>query len=257
MTTSSIIRPQEDSQYEDSTSSRRARSRGAPNDYLARAGNAPASLYDDAANKFAEIWGSSRVQAARWFMVALACIVLSIVCVITTASLFPLKEIRPWFVEYNTSTGIVNRPVEIVQVDPNIAVVKAELARWVEAVYTIDPLRSSELLRWANVRAADKAITQFAEFRTRERIFERIRKEPEMVRQVKVTAVEASKKGTAFVYVTTTERVGVSEPSPDKIHKYRVTLNYKLVPQTQEADLLANPLGLFVTYFADAEERSL
>ncbi len=36
----------------------------------------------------------------------------------------------------------------------------------------------------------------------------------------------------------------------------RVTLNYRLVPPTQEADLLTNPLGLYVTFFSDIEERA-
>lgn len=258
MSTSPILRTPEHEAcvFEDLEALQSRRSRADGGDYLKRAGNTPPALFDDAANKFAEIWGSSSVQAGRWFLVALVAIALAIACVIATVSLLPLKEVRPYVIEVNPTSGLVNRPVEVVRVDPNIAVVKAELARWTEAVYAIDPLRSSELLRWANTRAADKAVSQFAEFRSRERVFERIRKEPEMVRQVKVTAVDASQKGTAFIFLATTERVGIGEPSPDKTRKFRVTLNYKLVTQTQEADLLSNPLGLFVTFFADAEERS-
>jgi type IV secretory pathway component VirB8 len=228
-----------------------------PLDVLTKQSNTPAAVYEKGAAKFAEIYGSSKVEAARWFLMAILASLLAITAVATLAVVTPLKEVRPWVVEINPTTGIVNRPVQVERIDPNMAVVKAELARWVEAVYTIDPLRSSQLLRWANSRAADKAVGQFTEFRARERIFERIRGEADMVREVKVTAVDASVRGTAFIFITTTERVGSAPPAADKIRRYRVTLNYRLTPATQEADLLANPLGILVTFFSDAEERAL
>jgi type IV secretory pathway component VirB8 len=226
-------------------------------DYLHGGPNTPPSLHDGALNDFAEIYGSSKVEAGRWFLIALAAIGLAIAGMILVATMLPLKEVRPWVIEVNPTTGVVNRPIEIQRVDPNIAVVKAELARWAEAVYMIDPSRSSESLRWANARTADKAVGQFAEFRSRERIFERINREPDMVREVKVNAVDASQKGTAFIFLTTNERLGAAPPAADRSKRFRVTINYRLVPPTQEQDLLSNPLGLFVTFFADTEERPL
>jgi len=230
---------------------------GRPAAYLEQAANTPAAVYGKAGRDFAEIYGSSRVEATRWFLVALVALVLALGGLLTAASVLPLKEVRLWVLEVNPSTGVVNRPVEIQRVDPNLSVVKAELARWAEAVYAIDPARSSESLRWANARSADKAVGQFAEFRARERIFERIQREPDLVRQVRVTAVDASQQGTAFIYLTTSERVGAASPDPARTRRYRVTINYRLVPATQEGELLSNPLGLFVTFFADAEERAL
>lgn len=225
--------------------------------YFEKASNTPPSVYSQAMNDFAEIYGSSKVEATRWFLIALVCSLVGLVGLITAATVFPLKEIRLWVLEVNPNTGVANRPVEVQRIDPNIAVVKAELARWAEAVYAIDPSRSSEALKWANARTAEKALGQFAEFRSRERIFERIQREPELVRQVRVTAVDASQAGTAFIFLTTTERVGSAPPDPAKTKRFRVTINYRLVPPTQEGELLANPLGLFVTFFADTEERSL
>jgi len=225
--------------------------------YLKNGPNTPVSLYDDAAGKFAEIWGSSKVGEARMFLLAAACVLVGLAGLATTLTVLPLKQIVPWVVEVNPVSGVVNRPVEVLRIDPNVAVIKAELARWAEAVYSIDPNRTSEQLRWANLRTADKAVSQFAEFRSRERIFERINREPELVREVRVTAVDVSQRGTAFIFLTTTERVGPATPSPDKVKKWRITLNYKMVAATQEKDILANPLGLYVTFFSDIEERAL
>ena len=227
-----------------------------PAAYLQSAANTPASVYEQAEGKFAEIYGSAMVTSNRLFVVSFGCIVVALASVASVATIFPLKEVRPWVVEVNPTSGVVNKPVQIDHVDANMAVIKSELARWVEAVYMIDPLRTQEALRWANARAANKGVQQFAEFRAREKIYERMRAEPDMVREAKVTAVDASRKGTAFIYVTTTERVGAAPPTPDKIKRVRVTLNYALVPPTTEEALLANPLGLFVTFFSDAEERA-
>jgi type IV secretory pathway TrbF-like protein len=224
--------------------------------YLHTGANTPPSLYDKAREQFVEIYGSAQVSSARMFLISVGCIVLGLASVASLAFVLPLKTVTGFLVPVNPD-GTVNRPVEVQRVDPNTAVIKAELGRWAEAVYAIDPLRSSELLRWANARTADKGVTQFGEFRARERIFERMSREPDMVREVKVTAVDVSQKGTAFVFLTTTERLGAGAPAPDKVKKFRVTLNYRLLPPTQEKDLLANPLGLFVTQFSDVEERAL
>jgi type IV secretory pathway TrbF-like protein len=224
--------------------------------YLKSAPNTPASLYEQAEGKFAEIYGSALVSANRSFLVAFGCIIVALASIASVATIFPLKEVRPWVVEVDPTSGVVNKPVQIERIDPNTAVVKSELARWAEAVYMIDPLRSSEALRWANARTAEKAVGQFTEFRARERIYERMRTEPDMVREAKMAAVDVSRKGTAFIYVTTSERLGAGAPEPAKARRIRVTLNYRLVPPTQEADLLANPLGLYVTFFSDTEERA-
>jgi type IV secretory pathway component VirB8 len=224
--------------------------------YLHTARNTPASLYEQAEGKFAEIYGSALVSANRSFLVACGCILVALASIASVASIFPLKEVRPWVVEVNPGSGVVNKPVQIDRIDPNMAVVKSELARWAEAVYAIDPLRTAEALRWANARSADKAVAQFAEFRARERIYERMRSEPDMVREAKVAAVDVSRKGTAFIYVVTSERAGAGGADPARSRRMRVTLNYRLVPPTQEAELLANPLGLYVTFFSDTEERA-
>ncbi|MEJ8838097.1 type IV secretion system protein [Ramlibacter sp. AN1133] len=223
---------------------------------LQSAPNTPASLYQQAEGKFAEIYGSALVSANRSFLVACGCIIVALASIASVATILPLKEVRPWVVEVNPASGVVNKPVQIDRIDPSTAVVKSELARWAEAVYAIDPLRSGEALRWANARSADKAVAQFAEFRARERIYERMRSEPDMVREAKVAAVDVSRKGTAFIYVITSERVGAGGPEPARSRRMRVTLNYRLLPPTQEAELLANPLGLYVTFFSDTEERA-
>jgi type IV secretion system protein TrbF len=219
--------------------------------------NTPVAQFERAKQEFAEIYGSAVVGQARMFLLAIIAFVLLGASLLLLGFIFPLKEVRPWVVEVNPSTGVVNRPVQVEKVSPNVAVIRTELARWVEAVFMIDPLRSGEALRWANERAAEKAVAQFAEFRGRERIYDRMRTEPEMIREAKVIAVDASRDGTAFIFVTTSERSGSGAVPQDRVKRWRVTLNYRTSPATQEAALLANPLGLYVTFFSVTEERAL
>lgn len=218
--------------------------------------NAPVAAYEIGAAKFAEIYGSSMVSSNRMFLLSVIFGLITILAVGAVISLAPLKEVAPWVIEFNPTTGVMNKPVEVQKIAPNIAVVKAELARWAEAVYTIDPLRTNDLFKYANVRSRDKAITQFTEFRVRERVFERMQREPGLVREVKVASVDASQKGLAFVFLTTTERAGREEVGEGKVKRYRLTLHYQIDPPKKEEDLLVNPLGIYVVFFNEAEERA-
>lgn len=219
--------------------------------------NTPAAQFDRAKQEFAEIYGSAQVGQARMFLLAVVSFALAGASILLVATILPLKEVRPWVVEVNPTTGVINRPVQIEKVTPNVAVIRSELARWVEAVFMIDPIRSGEALRWANERAAEKAVAQFAEFRGRERIYDRMRLEPDMVREAKVTAVDVSRDGTAFIFVTTSERLAGGVVPPERVKRWRVTLNYRLSPATQEVAMLANPLGIYTTFFSVTEERAL
>lgn len=220
--------------------------------------NTPPSMQSKGEQEFSEIYGSSMVQSQRWFLFAMLSMVLAIAATVTVFSVMPLKEVKPWLVEYNSSTGVVSRPVEVQKVAPDKAVILAEMARWIEAIYTIDPLRSTDLLRWANTRAADKAVGQFADFRQRERIYERMRAEPTMTREVRIKTADGEQPGTAFFYITTTERTaGTTTVGKDQVKNYRVTLHYKQIDIKTQEEMFANPTGLMITYFSDAVERAL
>lgn len=221
---------------------------------LASAPNTPLAVYETGAARFAEIYGSSMVSSNRMFVISIACVLLSGMALMVVLMLFPLKTIQSWVVEVNPANGLVSKPIEVQKIAPSIAVVKSELARWAEAVYTLDVIRTPELYKWANARARDKAIPQFSEFRVREKSYERLQKDASLFRDVKVTSVDASQSGIAFVFLTTTERQGTGE---DVIKKnIRLTLHYVLDAPKTESDLLANPLGIYVVFFNESEERA-
>lgn len=218
--------------------------------------NTPTSVYENGANKFAEIYGSPLVNSARFFAISVASLLLAITAVGAVMVLVPLKEVTPYVIEVNPGSGLVNKPIEVEKISPNIAVVKAELARWAEAVYTIDPLRTNDLFKYANVRSRGKAIAQFSEFRAREQVFARLQREAGLVREVRVSSVDASQTGVAFIFLKTLERTGNQSVEDGSVKRYRLTIHYQLDSPREEAALLANPLGLYVNFFNEAEERA-
>ena len=225
-------------------------------DDIRRLPNTPTSAYEDGANKFAEIYGSAMVNSGRLFAITVVALLLAITAVGAVMVLTPLKEVTPYVIEVNSGSGLVNKPIEVQKITPNIAVVKAELARWAEAVYTIDPLRTNDLFKYANVRSRGKAIAQFSEFRAREQVFARLQREAGLVREVQVSSVDASQTGVAFIFLKTLERTGNQSAEDSKVKRYRLTLHYQLDSPREEAALLANPLGLYVNFFNEAEERA-
>lgn len=225
-------------------------------DDIRRLPNTPTSAYEDGANKFAEIYGSAMVNSGRLFVITVVSMLLAITAVGAVMVLTPLKEVTPYVIEVNSGSGLVNKPIEVQKITPNIAVVKAELGRWAEAVYTIDPLRTNDLFKYANVRSRGKAIAQFAEFRAREQVFARLQREAGLVREVQVSSVDASQTGVAFIFLKTLERTGNQSAEDSKVKRYRLTLHYQLDSPREEAALLANPLGLYVNFFNEAEERA-
>ncbi|EKD97338.1 MAG: hypothetical protein ACD_23C00966G0005 [uncultured bacterium] len=218
--------------------------------------NTPTSVYEDGANKFAEIYGSAMVNSGRFFVISVVSLLLAITAVGAVMVLTPLKEVTPYVIEVNPGSGLVNKPIEVQKITPNIAVVKAELARWAEAVYTIDPLRTNDLFKYANVRSRGKAIAQFSEFRAREQVFTRLQREAGLVREVHVSSVDASQTGVAFIFLKTLERTGNQSAEDSKVKRFRLTLHYQLDSPREETALLANPLGLYVNFFNEAEERA-
>lgn len=201
---------------------------------------------------FAELFGDPQANAARWFVATLALGVVVAAQAIAIFRMLPLKQAVPYAVEY-TADGAVVRVVEAAAYHPTSAVLKSELARWVERLLVIDPYLSRENLRLSTRPLRGKAVSQHKDFVDSEAPFKRLLASPSLVRTARTSGVDVSQNGIAFVFVTTTERSGTGEAV---IRKWRFTVHYVLtVPDTEE-DILANPAGLNITHFERAQDLS-
>lgn len=205
---------------------------------------APAGLYSDPVQEFAEIYGGAKVGEQRMFLIAVAAIVLAL----ASFAMYVLNSSSniavPWYVEVN-ERGVVNKPVRIEAVRPADAVVKAELARWITKVFTIDKQLTQNLFREANVMTRGLGTEQFTEFRVKQNITDRMAKDATLQRRATVNSVDVSQAGVAFIFLSTQEAQGSNANSATGA--YRVTLKYEIIPPNTEADILVNPLGLYIT----------
>ena len=87
--------------------------------------NVPVATLSDGADQFAEIYGSLQVNSNRYFVIGVLSLLVALASVATLVVLLPLKEVVPYVVEVNPGSGLVNKPIEVTKVSPNIAVVKA------------------------------------------------------------------------------------------------------------------------------------
>lgn len=212
---------------------------------LADLGDAPEGLYSDPIHKFAEIYGSSMVGQARLFILSGVMGVLALASIVGMFALANKSTVTPWIVEVNDDGGVRNRPVRMENIRPNQAVIKSELAKFITNVFTIDPALTPQNFKRANVMTTGLATSQFSEFRSTEKIATRLSKEPDSTRMAKVSSVDISQPGVAFVFLTTEESRGSTLAVANA--KWRVTLKYQLTPPKTEKEILDNPLGLFVT----------
>lgn len=212
----------------------------------------PSGVFDDAVDEFAEIYGSAKVAQQRMFMLAVLGVALAAGALIALWNISQKSVAVPWLVEVNPLTGVINKPVRIESVRPSDAVVKAEIAKWVTKVFTIDASLTPRYFREANQMTKGLGEAQFTEFRVKQDVIDRMTRDPSLQRKPTVTSVDVSQSGVAFVFVATQEAQGTNANSVSA--KFRVTVKYEFIPPQTEADILKNPLGLYITSMNVSEE---
>jgi len=201
---------------------------------------------------FAELFGDPQVHAARWFVVSVVLAVVVAAQGLAIVRMLPLKQVVPYAVEHSAD-GAVVKVVEAAAYKPGPAVLKSELARWVERLMVLDPYLTRENLRLSIRPLRGKAVSQHKEFVDTEAPFKRLLATPSLVRTARTSGVDVSQDGIAFVFLTTLERSGAGEPLT---RKWRFTVHYVLSTPDTEDEVLANPAGLNITHFERVADLS-
>jgi type IV secretory pathway TrbF-like protein len=215
---------------------------------------APPGVFNDPAGEFAEVYGKSKVGEQRLFIVALLAIILSCGAVLALFITAQKSVTVPVLVEFNSDTGVVNKPVIIEHIRPTQAVIKAEIGRWATKILSIDSIQTPRMMREANAMTKGLGTQQYTEFRVKQNILERMTKDKTLERTVKVNSVDISQEGVAFVFVTTKEVKGTELNGPSA--RFRLTLKYELIPPQSEDEIMINPLGIYITAMNAIEEAA-
>lgn len=213
--------------------------------------NTPPIATADPARKFAEIYGSATTNSSRWFVIAfLELVIIGILCFVLLA-LLPLKKTEVFVVETNSEKVLVAKPFKAEEFKPDARFVKAEATAYVRNLMTIDPYLTRGNFEQAMARSNDKAVAKVKEIIVTDQPFERLAKQPGLVREVTVSSVDTSQPGLIFVTATTNERLNQNVPISEN---WRFTLHYKTTPPESEAELMNNPLGIRFVYFERFKE---
>lgn len=224
-----------------------------PSAQLKAQSDPPPGVFDQAANEFAEASGRATVHGHRMFLLALIEGILLLLAVGGLVSRSDNRVFVPIYVELNKETGSIARPVRIENMRPADAYLKGELGKWVADVFTIDSSLTPQLMRNANQRTRGLGTSQFADFRAKEQILERMTRDPSLQRKATVSSVDiTSQPGVAFAFVKTQEAQGITSATASAT--WRVTLKYELFPPKSEEEIQANPLGLYITSMNVAQE---
>lgn len=181
--------------------------------------------------------------------------------IIAMATLFffllPLKEIKPYIVEVDKGTGAAYVPPqsEAVLYRPRFDTISFFLRRFVQDAYTINQYNTIQVLdpRAREYLRGNTAISEYADFLKKDQKFERMAKDPSLVRDVafgSVTPVAGTNNGVIIeVKLTTRSASGTQE------ERRLVTLYYEIFPPETRRDVEINPIGIFVTDFKIGESN--
>lgn len=208
-----------------------------------------------------EVFFSLRKQRNNWARVAIGALVAVAVSLLGLVLLLPLKEIRPYVVLVDKTTGEAEKVVQLqaVSLAQQDAVLQAELVSYVTDRETYDTydnaVRITDVFNRSSEQAAETLRQEWTS--SSKTYLPDIYKDDRVLVTVKSVAVtpdsDSASSGTATVRIVKQRQVR-SNPSADR--PYVATIKYKFVPDpsAQLQMVWANPLGFKVTgYRLDAE----
>lgn len=206
-----------------------------------------------------EVFFQLRSQRNRWMIVAVLALIMAVVAMGAVVALLPLKEVKPFVVMVDRTTGAAEKIVQVrpVSLGEQEAVRQAELVSYVTDRETYDIADNKERIPDVLTRSKDQARSSLVAlwtkgsenyppdiYTTRSRLL------------VKIVSIALLNEGTAQVrFRKTLETEGERPVERDFV----ATVGFVFEPRVERnlEDVWKNPLGFIVTnYRVDAETLS-
>lgn len=215
-------------------------------------GNSPDVALARGRREWFERVGSPTVEKSRYFVMFVLVTILMIALVIALISMMPLTRVVPYKIEVDKQSGIVtSTPVAAKEFKPGQAEQQYFIVQWVRHLLELDPYVTERNLSDAYQLTRGKAIEEFTDFINKTQPIVRVKTNTGLTRSVNVKSVSFVDAGSALVRVATEERVlGQSALVKD----YVITVHFTMSPPQTEAEIIRNPIGIFITHFAINEE---
>jgi type IV secretion system protein VirB5 len=217
-------------------------------------GNSPLTAYEKGKREWFERMGSPIVERDRYFVLA-ALFGLAFVGVVgTLMNMMPLTRVEPFVVQVDKITGHAVATRAAAQAyKPGAAEKQYFIIKWVRGLLELDPNTTERALAEVYENSRGKAVEEFTDFVNKTKPIVRVRTETGLTRTVEIKSFSPLNDQSALVRLVTEERAlnkGAVRRS------YVITIHYAIDAPDTEAEIMKNPIGLFVTHFAINEDMS-
>lgn len=204
-----------------------------------------------------EVFGGVQVANFRLFVLALALAVIALAEALAMAFMAPLKTVVPYVIRVDKAGGVSAAAAAAQRFRPDENQIAYGLARWVMNMLTIDryltgdPKHNNVLEAYLMTRG--EAAREFDEWFRKAQPLAAVREDPSLTRVVHIRNWVALQDGGMIFRVETVRRAMNAKPVTRHL---QIAIHYIVVPPQTEQQIMANPLGLYVTDFAITEDLS-
>lgn len=215
--------------------------------------SAPLTAFERAQFEWFERYGCAVVERNRMFVGWVLTTVALLAACLALVVLMPLKTVEPFVVRVADNGMAIADRTGAQNYRPGRAERTYFVSRWVQQVLTMDPYLTERQLAEAYRMTSGLATQQMLDWMKGDRPIERLKKDPGLNRSVSIVTVSPLDEGVMQVRVRTETR---SLGTAAQVKTLQVTIHYAIVPPKSEAEIIQNPIGLYVTRFNIAEEMS-
>jgi type IV secretion system protein VirB5 len=206
----------------------------------------PESEYTRARREYNELWGTFILQISLWRRVALIALLTALVAVGGVVYLGAQNKLVPYVVEIdNEGAAVAIRRVEqTTQTDPRI--IRSMLARFIHdwrCVYVDAAAQRAAIASvYSMLNMGDPSMQRINEFFQQNVPFKRA--EAEVVTVAIIGVLQTTEKS---YQIDWTEETRNRKGELLKRNTFRASMQLGFKPPTAEAEILRNPIGLFIT----------
>jgi type IV secretion system protein TrbF len=206
------------------------------------------NVYLASRREWNERYGDYISRERAWRISTFLSLGIALVCACGMAYLGSQNKMVPYVVEVDKlgSVAAVQRADMAVKADPRI--IRSQLARWIESVRSVYQDAGAERVNieyvYAMMRRTDPAYTALNTYLSQHDPFERAKNEGV---SVEINSVLPISNDTWQVQWT--ENIHSAKGEPQNSVSHQANLTIALEPPSDEAAILRNPMGVYVTNF--------
>lgn len=216
---------------------------------------APSNPYSAAKAEFNEVFGNYLTQARNWRVVAIVSLAIAVIAVASLGVQANKSRFVPYVVQVDKFGAVAGISMADKAEVKDERIIRAFLNRWISDArrVTFDPVIQKNSINqvFAVMASNTPAHAKMSEFYASNNPF--ARGQNEGVESEQPTILRINDKSWQIAWVETTrDPAGLAR----KREQWKATVTIAFNPPTEEAQILVNPLGLFITDFDWRQEMT-